>query len=111
MKMAQSAMLEARAAGNKHFERGAKLKAQIQREAKEDKARERKALRKKTFKESPQALQGIVPEATLQETSDSARSLPRKRSVHFRERSETEGSLPDVEVAHPCCPDYSTQLV
>ena len=97
MKTARTGMLEARAAGSKHFERGAKLKAQMQREAREEKATERKAMKQKASKEG---LQGIVPEPTLQ---DPARALTRKKSVHFGER-------PEVEVAHPCCPDHSVHL-
>lgn len=103
MKMAQSGLMEARAVGNKHFERGAKLKAQMKREAREDQAKERRALKQKASKESPQALQGIVPEP------DSASTLTRKKSV--RERAESAGSQPDVEVTHPCCPDHSMRLV
>ena len=45
--MARSGMLEAKAAGNKHFERGAQLKAQLRREAKEEK--------------KERALRGILP--------------------------------------------------
>ena len=104
MATAHSGLAEARAAGNKHFERGAKLKEQIRREAREEKARERRALKEKAFKESPQALEGIVPEP------DSAGSLARKRSAHLG-GSGMAGSQPDVDVAHPCCPDYSMQLV
>ena len=76
MKMARSGMLEARAAGNKHFERGAQLKAQLRREAKEEKAKEQKA--SKAFKESPKVL-GILPSV----------------------REEAA-----VEVPHPCCPEF-----